>query len=140
MNQKGGRTSTLERWADRVEDALKPHAGGLKHAQVAELAGMSLSTTSKALCASAKRGGVLFIRRANDTLWWHHEHRALVHARQAELKAAAKARAHQARGRTEEIDAALAAFERPIVQRVIPASQAAILRPKGPNSVWGLAA
>ena len=62
MNQKGGRSATLERWADKVEDVLRPHACGLTHAQVADKACLSISTTSKALAASAKRGGVIFMR------------------------------------------------------------------------------
>ena len=140
MNNKGGRGATFERWADRVEEVMKPHAEGLTHAQVAELAGMSMSTTSKALSASVKRGGVLFIRTPAVTLWWSYTHRAAVWARQAELKAAARARVHQARSRTAEIDAAMSEFERPIVHRIVPASNAPRLRPAGPSSVWGLAA
>lgn len=143
MNQKGGRSATLERWADKVEGVLKPHADGLTHAQVAKLAGISLSTTSKALCASLKRGGVIFIRRPGATLWWHYEHREIVRARHAELKAEANAKLHQARSRAEESDNAMSAFERPVVHCTVDANEAARLRPlrpRGPSSVWGLAA
>ena len=145
MSQKGGRSATLERWADRVEDVMKPHACGLTHAQIADKAGMSLSTTSKALACSAKRGGVLKLNMAQGrTIWFHYDFRAAVHARKAAVRAAAmardRARAARSRGEEPELEIGLSAFERPIVHRIVPAASAIRLRPKGPASVWGLAA
>lgn len=138
MNNKGGRSATLERWADRVEDVLKPHACGLTHAQVADKAGLSLATTSKALCASAKRGGALFIRTAGaGAIWWHYQHREAAFSRQAAIKSAARARA---RSKAPELEPDLSAFERPMVHRIVPANEAMRLRPRGPNSVWSIAA
>jgi hypothetical protein len=139
-NIKGGRMGTLERWAEKVEDALKPYACGLTHAQVAQVAGMSPSTTSKALSASLKRGGVIFIRGPKETVWWSYEHGEIVRAKKAEMKAAAKEQNNRARSRANAAAQALAAFEYPMIQRTVKATEAPRLRPAGPASVWGLGA
>lgn len=138
MNNTGGREATFSRWADEVESALKPHVEGLTHGQVAALTGMSLSTTSKALTTAQKRGGALHVRTPSGALWWHYEHREIARKVHAELRAAARARSHTSPARAAQYEAAMSAFGKPVVHRIVKAHLCRPIGLVGPASVFQL--
>lgn len=138
---KGGRSATLLRWADTVEAALQPHASGLTADQVVAVTGLSLHTVKKALQASSARSGCAYQRQiTGKCVWWHWTQFAAMADQRERMRAEHTARAAAKRRQVAAQDEALTAVERPPVQLWVSAAEAPPLRPRGPASVWGLAA
>lgn len=132
------RPSTVSRWADIMEETLRPYPDGLSADQVVVLSGFGCSTVKKALRAAQARGGCQHRRiRTGYVLWWHRDHFAAMEDRKA--RQALEVKAAAARGVFCE-ETLKSAFEQPPVHRLVSAAEAASLRPAGPASVWGLAA
>lgn len=145
MNNKGGKQATFARWADRLEAVLLDKPEGMTFAQISAAMGLAGSTARKAIAASAARGGVLSLRVPTmESVWWHKDNAARLHARTAQMRrdrldrGAARSR-QKYWDRNEPIEDAHES-EKPFVHRWVSAHSARPLRPSGPSSVWGLAA
>ena len=151
MNSKGGRSATVARWAHRVEDILRAHPDGLTREQISGLACIGKSTTHKALSEGRRNERCLAVKISESiTKWWHWDYRDKPEAIQKAMRiaynkrAAERDRQKRLEKKAEESDGKnkedICIFELPFVHRILPADSALQLKPKGPNSVWQLAA
>lgn len=131
---------TIDLWIGLVLKALSAAPGGLTSAEVAAKIGRGIETVKRAM-PIAKARGLCDSRRMGGAkvLWFHFDHFAAM--QQMKAKTDAEAKLSRSR-RDKEVAAAraLAAFERPMIRRIVPAHKAPPLVGLGPSSVWGLAA
>lgn len=124
---------------------LTGHPGGRTTVELAAGMGVSKSGARDYLCGMARKGVISQVGRCILARWCLPQYAAQLRSAQEQHKAAVKlakkwrhaARARELQGIPTPVEFD---FETPVVKRCVAAVDCPPLRPRGPSSVWGLAA